>query len=80
MDDHAKAVADRWAEKRIAALSGGMKPEEFDAHMLHFLKWGGWSEEDAQAICKRAQRLSERGCNDEKESDTNKPKIASCEA
>lgn len=61
MEDHAKAVADRWADKRIVALAGGMKPEVFDAHMLHFLRWGGWSEKDAQAICNRAQKLSEKG-------------------
>ena len=61
MDEHAKAVADRWADKRIVALTGGMKPEAFDKHMLEFMRWGGWSEADAQAICTRAQKLSERG-------------------
>lgn len=61
MEEHAKAVAERWAEKRTVALAGGMKPEDFDAHMLQFMRWGGWSEENAQAICKRAKQLSERG-------------------
>lgn len=59
MDEHAKAVADRWALKRAFAIAGGMKPAGFDKHMLEFLRWGGWSDENAQAICKRAQRLSE---------------------
>lgn len=60
MDDHAKAVADRWAKTRSTVIAGGMKPEEFDKRMLEVMLAGGWSEEDAQAICKRAQRLSEK--------------------
>lgn len=60
MEDHAKAVADRWAKKRAEAIAGGMKPETFDKHMMSFLLWGGWSEENAQAICKRAQSKSEK--------------------
>lgn len=58
MDDHVKAVADRWAKKRVVAITGGMKPAAFDNHMLAFMRWGGWDEQTAQAICKRAQRLS----------------------
>jgi len=60
MDDHAKAVADRWAKKREAAISDGMSPAVFDRYMLGFMRDGGWSEETAQAICKRAQKLSEK--------------------
>lgn len=60
MDEHAKAIAERWAEKRVVAIVGGMKPEAFDKHMLAFMRWGGWSEEKAQAICRRAKQLSER--------------------
>lgn len=58
MEEHATAVAERWARKRAAAIADGMKPETFDAHMLHFMRWAGWSEQTAQAICKRAQKLS----------------------
>ena len=61
MEDHAKRVAERWAEKRAVAIEGGMKPEAFDKHMLNFMLWGGWSEENAQAICARAKLLHERG-------------------
>lgn len=61
MDDHAKAVADRWAKKRAEAISDGMAPADFDSHMLAFFFWGGWSIDDAHAICKRAQKLSEKG-------------------
>lgn len=60
MDEHAKAVADRWAKKRAAAIADGMKPAVFDKHMLEFMRWGGWSEENAQAICKRVKQLGER--------------------
>ena len=63
MDEHAAAVAARWAKKRAAAIAEGMKPEVFDKHMLHFMRWGGWSEQNAQAICKRAQKLSEKEVN-----------------
>lgn len=59
MDDHAKVVADRWAKKRAEAIAGGQAPEEFDHEMLAFLFYGGWSIDDAHAICKRAQRKSE---------------------
>lgn len=61
MEDHAKTVAERWARKRAAAIADGMKPETFDAQMLYFMRWGGWSEENAQAICKRAKQLHEKG-------------------
>ena len=64
MEEHAKSVADRWAKKRAAAIADGMKPETFDNHMLAFMRWGGWSEENAQAICKRAQQLSEKEVNE----------------
>ena len=64
MEEHAKAVADRWANKRAAAIADGTKPDAFDKHMLDFMRWGGWSEQDAQAICKRAQKLSEKGVNE----------------
>lgn len=57
MEDHAKAVADRWAKKRAVAIADGMSPDAFDKHMLRFMRWAGWCEADAQAICKRAQRL-----------------------
>jgi hypothetical protein len=60
MDDHAKTVAARWADKRSAAIAEGMKPAAFDDHMLRFLRWGGWNEADAQAIVTRARKLSER--------------------
>lgn len=60
MNEHAKSVADRWAKKRAAAIADGMKPEAFDAHMLSFMRWGGWDEQTAQAICKRARQLSEK--------------------
>lgn len=59
MDEHAKSVADRWAKKRAEAIADGMLPEKFDAYMLNFMRWGGWSEENAQAICKRAKYLHE---------------------
>lgn len=61
MDDHAKTVAARWALKRAAAIADGMKPAAFDDHMLRFMRWGGWSEANAQAIVARARKLSERG-------------------
>lgn len=64
MEEHAKAVADRWAKKRAEAIADGMLPAAFDAGMLNFMRWGGWSEENAQAICKRAQKLSEKGVNE----------------
>ena len=64
MEDHAKAVADRWAKKRADAIAEGMKPAVFDRYMLGFMRDGGWSEETAQAICKRAQKLSEKGVNE----------------
>ncbi len=60
MEEHARAVADRWAKKRAAAIADGMKPAVFDAHMLDFMRLGGWDEQTAQAICKRAQKLSEK--------------------
>lgn len=60
MEEHAAAVAARWGKKRAAAITDGMKPATFDAHMLGFMRWGGWSEEAAQAICSRAQKLSEK--------------------
>lgn len=60
MDDHAKAVADRWAKKRAEAIAEGMTPAVFDKHMLGFMRWAGWSEETAQAICKRAQSKSDK--------------------
>lgn len=61
MNEHAQSVADRWSKKRAAAIASGMKPEAFDKHMLAFMRWGGWGEDDAQAICKRVQQLSEKG-------------------
>ena len=64
MEEHAAAVAARWGKKRAAAIADGMKAEAFDRHMLAFMRWGGWSEENAQAICKRAQKLSEKGVNE----------------
>ncbi len=64
MEDHAKAVADRWAKKRAVAIADGMKPAIFDQHMLHFMRWAGWSEENAQAICKRVQRLCGEGVSE----------------
>ena len=60
MDEHATSVADRWAKKRAEAIADGMQPDVFDAYMLRFMRWGGWSEETAQAICKRAKYLHER--------------------
>lgn len=60
MDDHAKAVAARWAKKRAEAIAEGMKPAEFDNHMAAFMRWAGWSEANAQAICKRAIQLYEK--------------------
>lgn len=60
MDDHAKAVAGRWAKKRTAAIADGMAPAVFDRYMLGFMRSGGWSEETAQVICERAKRLSEK--------------------
>lgn len=59
MEDHAKAVADRWAKKRAEAIADGMAPAVFDRYMLGFMRDGGWSEETAQAICERARRKSE---------------------
>ena len=59
MDDHAKAVADRWAKKRAEAIAAGKSKEEFDQDMLAFLFYGGWSIDNAHAILKRAQRKSE---------------------
>lgn len=61
MDEHAQAVAARWAKKRAAALADGMSAKVFDNHFLNFLRWGGWSEEKAQAIVDRARRLHEKG-------------------
>ncbi len=63
MNEHAQAVAARWSKKRADALAHGMKAESFDQHMLAFMRWGGWCEEDAQAICKRVQQLCEKGVN-----------------
>lgn len=60
MDEHAKAVAGRWANYRAEAIAEGEKPEDFDAYMLRVMRGYGWSEENAQAICKRAKRL----CNE----------------
>ena len=60
MDDHAKVVAARWEKKRAAAIEAGMRPAVFDRYMLGFMRDGGWSEETAQAICKRAKYLHER--------------------
>ena len=60
MDDHAKVVADRWANKRAEAIAEGMLPADFDKHMMAFMLWGGWSEENAKAICDRAKKLSEK--------------------
>lgn len=57
MDEHAKAVAGRWANYRAEEIADGMKAEDFDAYMLRVMRGNGWSEEDAQAICKRAKRL-----------------------
>lgn len=59
MEDHAKAVADRWAKKRAEAIAEGMYPADFDKNMLAFLLRGGWSEENAKAICNRAIKKSE---------------------
>lgn len=61
MEEHARSVAERWAKKRSEAIADGMQPDVFDAHMLNFMHWGGWSEENAQAICKRAKQLHEKG-------------------
>lgn len=63
MNEHAVAVAERWAKKRAAAIADGMKPEVFDAHMLGFMRWGGWDEKTAQAICKRVLQLCEKDDN-----------------
>lgn len=60
MEEHAATVAARWGKKRAAAIADGMKPDAFDAHMLAFMRWGGWDEQTAQAICRRAQRISEK--------------------
>lgn len=64
MDDHAKAVADRWAKKRAAVIADGKNIADFDRDLLALLYWGGWSEEDAQAIVNRVKRLSEKGVNE----------------
>lgn len=64
MEDHAKAVADRWAKIRAEEIAAGTHPAKFDNYMMRFMLEGGWSEEDAQAICKRAQKLSEKGVNE----------------
>lgn len=64
MDEHAKVVADRWAKKRADAIADGMAPAVFDKYMLGFMRWAGWSEETAQAICKRAQKLCEKGVDE----------------
>lgn len=60
MDDHAKAVAIRWAKKRAEAIANGMPPADFDNHLLALLFWGGWNIDDAHAICNRAKKLSEK--------------------
>lgn len=60
MDEHAQAVAARWAKKRAETIAHGMTAAEFDNHMLAFMRWAGWNEENAQAICKRAKQLHEK--------------------
>ena len=63
MEEHAAAVAERWGKKRAAAIANGMAAAVFDRYMLGFMRDGGWSEETAQAICKKSQKLSEKEVN-----------------
>ena len=64
MEDHAKAVADRWAVKRQQAIDEGIPAELFDAEMLDFMIWAGWDEKTAKAIVRRAQRKCGRGVDE----------------
>lgn len=60
MNEHAMMVAERWARKRAEAIADGAKPADFDNNLLALLFWGGWNINDAHAILKRVQRLSEK--------------------
>ena len=58
MNEHAIAVAERWAKKREAAIADGAKIADFDRELLALLIWGGWTADDANAILFRVQRLN----------------------
>ena len=60
MDDHAKAVASRWAAKLPAAVADGMSEADFFRHFERFLLWGGWSAATAEKIIARAKQINER--------------------
>jgi hypothetical protein len=61
VDEHAKVVAARWAEKMPAAVADGMSAEEFLRTFKRFLLWGGWNAATADKMVARTKQLYERG-------------------
>lgn len=70
MDEHAKVVVARWAEKMPAAVADGMSEEDFLRNFKRFLLWGGWNVKIAEEMVARVRQKYERRKKNENEAET----------